>query len=410
MKKIIKLCPVLFALCLLCANCTDMDEYKKYIADGEIIYPQKADSIKSYPGKNRIMLEWLIIDPKVDFCRVYWNQDGERKTVDIPVDNHDYESDTVRVVIDDLEESSYIFDVISFDEFGNTSIPSEVEESAYGQIYEASLVNRVLKSKEYDASGLTLEWYGADETEVAVLLSYTDLTGTRKDIIIPQSSTEIILPDFNVEYPFYYRTSYVPVPNAIDTFYAAIEEERVVYYADITDDYLQNTGEPFQLGDMVVDNRFYVATGWKTNEAAATNGNIDVLKYSANNNWGLTLWAWSGYSPSGGFSNGKLYQTIELDAGTYRFDALVYAVSSSLNKSYVVAALGEDLPDIDDVPALALASAIVPSDIQEGAANKPTLSVEFTLTQRTKVSLGFVANIDHTQETIYRKVKLFERR
>jgi hypothetical protein len=387
-----------------------MDEYKKYVADGEKIYPQKADSIKSYPGKNRIMLEWLIVDPKVDFCRIFWNQDGERKTVDIAVDNDDYEGDTVRAVIDGLEESSYIFDVISFDEFGNTSIPSEIEESAYGQIYETSLVNRVLKSKEYDDSGLTLEWYEAEATEVAVWLSYTDLTGKAKEVVVSRSSTETILPDFNVEHPFYYRTSYMPTPEAIDTFYAVTEEERVAYYADITDDFLQNTGEPFRLGRMVVDNRFYTAPGWNTNEAAAANGNIDVLKNTAGNHWGLTLWAWSGYSPAGSFTNGKLYQTIELDAGTYRFDALIYAVSPNLNRSYVVAALGEDLPDIADVSALALASAIVPADIQEAATNKPTLSVEFTLVEKATVSLGFVANIDHAQETIYKKVRLMERK
>ncbi|WP_298652184.1 DUF4998 domain-containing protein [uncultured Proteiniphilum sp.] len=386
-----------------------MDEYKKYIPDGETIYPQKADSLKAYPGKNRIMLEWQIIDPKVDVCKVFWYQDSEVKSVDVPINsNSEYVNDTTQVIIDDLEESNYIFTIVSFDKMGNTSIPVEIEETSYGQMYEASLVNRVIRSKEFlPETGLTIEWYRADETEINVELSYTNLSKEQKTVIVSNESTSSSLPDFNVEYPFFYTTSYKPDSMAIDTFYTAIQEERVAYYADITHIFLQNTGDPFQLGDMVHDNRFYAAPGWKTNAAGGTNGNIDILKNSPNHV--LTLWAWSGYSPISGFENGKLYQTVELEAGTYRFDALVHGISSSLNKAYVIAAVGEDLPDISDISS-ALASAVVPNDIKEADANKPTLSVEFILTEKSKVSLGFVANIGHAQETLYKKVKLWEKR
>lgn len=409
MKNNFRLLICIFALSLLCANCTKMDEYKQYIPDGETIYPQKADSLKSYSGKKRIMLEWEIIDPKVNFCKVSWREESEQKSVDVPIEsNSEYENNTTQVIIDNLEESNYIFTIVSFDKLGNRSIPVEIEETSYGDMYESSLVNRVIKSKEYlPETGLTIEWYRAEENEVNVELSYTNIKKEQKNIIIPKESTSSFIPDFNVEYPFFYTTTYKPDSMAIDTFYAAIQEERVAYYADITDDFLQNSGDPFQLGNMVHDNRFYSAPGWIGNTVGTRNGNIDILKNTPNN--GLTLWAWSGYSPLPSFENGKLFQTIELEAGTYRFDALVYAVSSSLNRSYVVVALGENLPDINNISS-ALASTATPNDIKEADANKPILTVEFILTEKSKVSLGFVANIGHAQETIYKKVKLFEKR
>lgn len=409
MKNYFRLFICIFALSLLCANCTKMDDYKQYIPDGETIYPQKADSLKAFSGKKRIMLEWQIIDPKVDFCQISWFQGTEQKNMDVLIEtNSEYDNNTTQVIIDNLEESNYIFTIVSFDKLGNRSIPVEIEQVSYGDMYESSLVNRVIKSKEYmPESGLTIEWYRAEESEINVELNYTSISKEQKNIIISNESTSSFISDFNVEYPFTYKTSYRPDSTAIDIFYADIQEERVSYYADITDDFLQNTGDPFQLGSMVHDNRFYAAPGWIGNTVGTRNGNIDVLKNAPNH--GLTLWAWSGYSPLPSFENGKLFQTIELEAGTYRFDALVYAVSSNLNRSYIVVALGEDLPDISNISS-ALASTAVPNNIKEGDTNKPTLSVEFELTEKSKVSLGFVANIGHAQETIYKKVRLFEKR
>ena len=409
MKNNLRLLISIFALSMLCIECSKMDDYKQYIPYGEKIYPQKADSLKSYPGQNRIMLEWEIIDPKVIFCEVTWYEENVLKSIKVPIESDsEFENKSTNVIIDNLAETSYLFTIISYDKQGNKSIPVQIEETSYGEIYENSLVNRVIKSKEYiPESGLILEWYSAEESENNIELYYTNTANEQINITIPKEATSTLIPDFNVEYPFTYATYFKPDSTSIDLFHAAIQEERVAYYAEITDKYLLNSGDPFQTGAMVHDHRFYVASGWKANVNAATNGNIDVLKNAPNN--GLTLWAWSGYSPLPEFVNGKLFQTIELKAGTYRFDALVYAVSPTLNRSYVVASLGEYLPDIEEITT-ALSWISVPSDIKEASTNKPTLSVEFTLTEDAEVSLGFVANINHSQETIYKKVKLFEKR
>src|SRR5690606_32616875 len=106
--------------CILFAHCTPYDEYKNFMPNGEIIYPQKAASVKTYPGKNRIQLEWVISDPKVTHCKVLYEQGGiqNETTVQKNMDN-----DTTRVVISNLEETLCKFKIISYDDFGHASIP-----------------------------------------------------------------------------------------------------------------------------------------------------------------------------------------------------------------------------------------------------------------------------------------------
>jgi hypothetical protein len=373
--------------------------------DGEIIYPQKADSVKTYPGKNRIQLEWVIVDPKVTSCKIFYEQGGIQESTTVAINAHsDYFNDTIRVIIPDLEETTYAFKIISYDDFGHSSITVEAEESAYGAIYESALVNRTLKSIVYDVNeGLTLEWFEADDAEIAVKLAYTDINGNNRTIFVADSVNITSIPDFKISEPLFYSTMYKPVPAAIDTFYVQVVEEKIPYYANITN-MLKNPGAPFIKGDMVHDNRFYAAADWIANAAAAANGNVDNLKSNS-----LTMWTWGGYSPLTDIVNGKLYQTVELEAGTYRFDAFAYSTSNAINKAYVAVAAGNDLPDIDNV-SQALASVPVPAGVTEGSASKPTLSVEFTITEKTNVSLGFLGNINSQQETAFRKVELWEKR
>ena len=217
----------IIALCIVCAHCTRFDEYKKYAPDGEIIYPQKPDSLKTYPGKNRIQLEWVIADPKVTSCQIVYEQGGIRGDTTVLIQDGDDGNDTIRVIIPHLEETNYRFKIISCDDFGHTSVTVETEEQAYGEIYERSLFNRELKNKEYNpVEGLTMEWYQANDGEIGVKLEYTDKNGMPQTIIMDATGTVINIPDFNIDEPLMYSSMYKPVPSAIDTFYTQKVVER----------------------------------------------------------------------------------------------------------------------------------------------------------------------------------------
>jgi hypothetical protein len=201
--------------------------------DGEIIYPQKADFVKTYPGKNRIQLEWVITDPKVTSCKVLYEQSGIQKETTVPVNK---ENDTIRVIIPDLEETSYRFKILSYDDFGHTSIPVEVDELVYGALYEQALPNRTLKSFKMDDNSkeLALEWYAAiDDTETGIELTYTDTNGLSRTLFFAASETSAVLPDFKLGEPLYISTVYKPVPSAIDVFSTAPKKVDLVRVVNV---------------------------------------------------------------------------------------------------------------------------------------------------------------------------------
>jgi len=343
------------------------------------------------------LLEWLQVDPKVTSCKILYSQAGVQDSLIMPVSAN---KDTVRVLIPGLEETNYTFKIITYDDFGHVSIPVETEESVYGAMYEQSLVNRAIKTSIYDVdNGLYLEWYGPDGSEIATKLNYTDVAGNSRTLLLDKSETVTSIPDFKVSEPLAYSTMYKPVPTAIDTFYAPTAEKRIPYWREITSQVLVNTQQPFAKGAMVFGGRYFAVTGWTANATAAANGNVDSGQGDL-----LTMWLWPGVSPSPNIVNGKIYQTVELEAGTYRFNAYSLGCYSSGFSVYVVAALGNDLPDVADAEN-ALGYAVVPSGIASGTI----LSFEFTLTEKSTVSLGFVGNLNDQQQVYFGKVELWSK-
>jgi hypothetical protein len=168
-------------------------------------------------------------------------------------------------------------------------------------------------------------------------------------------------------------------------------------FEDITADYLKNTTAPFVAGAMMLDNRFYAAVDWKANAALAINGNVDLAAQNY-----LILITWTDWTPAQTVKNGKLYQTIELEAGTYRFDASLIQAHAN-DKSFVVAALGNDIPDTENVEQESLSFVEIPA----GVTNR-LLSTTFVLQQKSTVSLGFLANLSGSALIYFDKIELLK--
>jgi hypothetical protein len=365
--------------------------------DGEIIYPQKADSLKAYPGKNRILLEWIMTDPRITSCDVFYEQSGIENFITMDLNLQNYVNDTIRLLIPDLLETTYRFKIISHDHLGHSSITVESEGSAYGELYENSLLNRTIKDKSLVPDGLKIEWYSADESELAVKLNYKDWDGNLKQILMPDSVNEIIIPDYDLTIPFSYQTIYKPVPEAIDSFYTQVVEDMYLFPSQ-----LLNAQAPFAITDegFWLFNRFGTARDWKTNEAGRVNGNVDNEKERS-----LTMWVWPGASVvEDGIYDAKIYQTLRLPAGAYSFVATIFSanISATLSKAYVVVAEGIELPNVAQVENASLAY----QEVVEGLPNETVLKCEFDLNTETVITLGVVGNIGPVQELVYRKFEL----
>lgn len=207
-------------------SCKKMDSsFKQYIVPGGLIYAGKANSVVAYAGRNRVELSWLRgSDPNVTKAKVFWNNYSDSVEVNIPSDE-----DSVKVVIDNLEEKTYSFVIKTYDADGNSSIPVEIMGSAYGSKYQSQILNRYLKSSRIDGNGQISITFGAADVSSGAIgteVKYTDATGMPKSQMVNGSDTIIKILDYMPGTTFQYRTLYTPKALSIDTFYTGFTEKK----------------------------------------------------------------------------------------------------------------------------------------------------------------------------------------
>jgi hypothetical protein len=219
------------AACILAGSlfaCTGMDHtYRDFWKDGELAYPAPADSIKVFPGKNRIGFEWQILaDPSIVSAKMFWNNKNDSMVFPIETNGQNY---ITRVMLDNLKEATYSFTIYTYDVNGNRSIPREATGKAYGKTYENALLVRILKDAYYENSVLTVVWGDpADATSYGSELTYTTTANERHTIQVAANADTIKVNDYDNESgTIEYRTAFIPVPMAIDTFYTGYREVKV---------------------------------------------------------------------------------------------------------------------------------------------------------------------------------------
>ena len=219
MKSIRHIC-VIVAAGFVLAACEKTDKkYKDFAPGGEITYPGKADSLKVNPGKERAQLTWLLkTDIRVVKCRIYWNRKADSADISVTRTSG---VDTIRHILPGLGEGPYVFEVYTFNAQGDRSIKAEANGDVYGGFYESGLVNRILKSAVVAGGNTKLDWDEADPRSVGVELRYKDQAGVAQTRRVPSSEKTTIVSGAPQTGTMEFRTLYLPVPNAIDTFSAA---------------------------------------------------------------------------------------------------------------------------------------------------------------------------------------------
>jgi len=377
---------------LLFTACSKQDDYKKYIKNGEILYTGKADSLKLHPGRNRVQLSWLLIaDPKIAKSKIYWNNRKDSTTIDIKRTSG---VDTIRVFIDHLEERAYGFEIFNFDKDGNTSVRTEITGFCYGSFYEDALLTRAFGSAEMKNGNAVIPWVNIDTTGgiIGMQVQYTSSDHVLHDTIIRAEPEDQVttLPNYLSGSNFSYRTLYLPDPLAVDTFHTAFTTSGVK--EDLTAKYILNPGAPFVRDDVQMPSgRFGQLKDWKYNSEAGRNGTYDEIGGQGR----LTLWIWD----NGTITNGKIYQTITLPAGNYKFEADISNIDNTLENTYLAVATGNELPDIDQV-STAIGSAKIINNSNKYA------SAGFTLEATTTVTVGFVGTYASPAEQTIRVNKV----
>ncbi|TCS90272.1 F5/8 type C domain-containing protein [Anseongella ginsenosidimutans] len=199
------------------ASCSEMDDYKQYLPEGEIRYVGRADSVMVYPGKNRILFTWLLIsDPNVSRCKVYWNNRGDsaeiavQKTAGI---------DTIYLLLENMTERTYNFEIYTYDDEGYSSVPVFESGTVYGDKYQAVLLPRLVNEAWLREDTAVLDFAAPGNEVVGTELKYTSISGQEATFMVHPDSSQAKIADYKPGTPFQYRTLYLPDSLSIDTFY-----------------------------------------------------------------------------------------------------------------------------------------------------------------------------------------------
>lgn len=221
---------LLLLLIILASACSDMnDMHDVYLKDGEKIYVGRIDSLKSFAGNERLLLQYWTTDPRVKSLHILWNQ--KRDSIVVQVPKHD-PADPVEVIIGEgnsmITEGDHSFFIYSYDSKGHRSIVFETLVSVYGERYQASLTNRPVKNIDViDDNKLSIKWAGSvSMDEVGVQISYSNKNNNQKKTFISTEILEspVVFDDIDLTKSISYRTMYLPKGTAIDTFYTNVAE------------------------------------------------------------------------------------------------------------------------------------------------------------------------------------------
>jgi hypothetical protein len=371
-------------------SCSEMDQYKSFVKDGEISYTGKIDSLHILSGKNRVLIQGLVIsDPKVTEMRVYWNT--KKDSISIPI-NRTSGVDVVSEYLSGLEENIYNFEVRTFDNKGNASIPQNLTVQVYGERYQASLMDRkIVSSKLSSDSSLTIDFAVMDLTTgvYATEVVYTDKFDVEHTVTVPVTTKQIVMADYKIGSQFKQRSLFLPAPTSIDTFYTPFvsKEPQVI---DLTY-MIKNNSRPFIASSF--SGRWGILADWTTNAACKNHGGYGGVDFGCCGNPPRTINLESGWGAAI-ITNGKIHQTITLEAGTYIFNALMLASGTGINSGYTLAdyvylavAKGNSLPDSSG-GTLETNPATLGFKRIEKTMSPDSAVITFTLTQSTEISLG----------------------
>lgn len=207
----------LFAFALVLTSCDSYtDIHQDYIEGGEIVYLQKVDSVVANAGYERIQFKlWYNNGDRLSKTVIYYNNYKDSILIDLG-GKLNRGKDSLEFIVD-LEETNYNFNVINFNSFNQSSLAVSHFASSYGEMYRATLKNRLLKSSTLLTSGdgFKVEWFSPSENYVGMEVEYNGTSG--KQIVAVTDESEITISELPTDNKFRYRTFFYPEETAIDS-------------------------------------------------------------------------------------------------------------------------------------------------------------------------------------------------
>ncbi|MDR0559770.1 MAG: discoidin domain-containing protein [Prevotellaceae bacterium] len=207
-------------LCMIMFACDGfMDVHKKYIEDGEIIYAPKVDSMLFVAGRGRILFNgWFYSSPNVKTVDIYWNSRHDSIIISPPEGGFSSERDSLSVIIQNIREGSYTFDVRTTDNFGHKSLWKSSFGNSYDSVYLSRLSQRRVREQSISDKGGKIIWFSGGDGLMRVEVRYKTVSNDSATVYVPADESETLCENLKAGSKFVYRSLYIPEEHSIDTF------------------------------------------------------------------------------------------------------------------------------------------------------------------------------------------------
>lgn len=371
---------ILFCLALLLGStlffsCSKMDDYKKFVEGGELIYPTKLDSIQIFSGRNRVQVQGVISANRgLSSFRVFWNNRADSVIVPVKLTEG---IDTLLHIIDNLSEGPMNFEVRSYDDKGNSSIPTFIVGNIYGDRFKEGITQRSIIQTTFMPEhrvNMDLQDVSKEMGVYGVRVKYQSRLNKMIDTLIRTDDVDatLVLPDIVPGRDLMYATVYKPETLSIDTFMVNFTGLRLA--GDVSNMFMKNFKVPF-FAEEFDGERWGTLADWETNSNMKNHNGMGG--YAADDDGVVHIEAGWG-SPS--VENGKIYQNIKLPAGKYKFSTNVSWANSDDPPAYLVISSGTEIPNYDDVS----------HETTIGFTKVNQHGFEFELKEEMDVSIGLV--------------------
>lgn len=197
-------------------SCDDMDKYySEFLESGQITYNAKLDSVKTYSGRNRILITWKpFTDPRITKVKVSWLKENMEKAIT--------SSNDTTLLIENLAEGNYTFNFTTYDDAGNHSMAVEALGVVHGELYESGLTLRQINTIALEDNKLTIAFKPSESLDKYTKQEITYLSSsdqTEKTISVPVGTSTVVIDDYS-DKKFSHRSVYLPSELSPDLFYS----------------------------------------------------------------------------------------------------------------------------------------------------------------------------------------------
>lgn len=185
---------VLLCVSITLFSCTDLvGTFEKFQENGEINYVGKIDSLKVHEGLHKIQFEgFLYYAETATDVIIKWDDQQYTQSLE------GYgKTDVLEILLEDLEEDLYVFNVYTVDKNNNRSIVTTLQANVYGDKFIAAQNPVLYTYTSNGTGGFTLMW-NEIPTLMQVLLEYTNHDGDKRTVVVPALPCRQRLPIFNL--------------------------------------------------------------------------------------------------------------------------------------------------------------------------------------------------------------------